>query len=81
MVEELAPRLAHTLRMQGWMRTRGYVRPHSGRMLAGVIAGLARKWDMNVWALRVLFVLSFVLPGPQFLVYVVLWAAMPDENE
>jgi phage shock protein PspC (stress-responsive transcriptional regulator) len=49
-------------------------------MLAGVIAGLARRWDMNVWGLRVLFILSFVLPGPQFLVYVLLWAAMPDED-
>jgi phage shock protein PspC (stress-responsive transcriptional regulator) len=46
-----------------------------------VIAGVARKWDMSPGVLRLLFVLSFVLPGPQFLAYFVLWAGMPVEGE
>jgi phage shock protein PspC (stress-responsive transcriptional regulator) len=29
---------------------------------------------------RVLFVLSCLLPGPQFLVYIVLWILMPVEQ-
>ncbi len=62
------------------MRAHGYVRPRRGRVLAGVIAGLARKWDMSPWVLRLLFVVSFVLPGPQFLAYFVLWAGMPSED-
>ncbi|MBD0330615.1 MAG: PspC domain-containing protein [Thermoleophilia bacterium] len=59
------------------MRAHGYVRPRSGRLLAGVVAGLARKWDVNVWLLRLLFV---VVPGPQIIAYVVLWAGMPTEE-
>ena len=65
--------------MQDWFRRRGLVRPRRGRVLAGVIAGLARRLDVNPWGLRALFVLSFFLPGPQFLAYLVLWALMPSE--
>jgi phage shock protein PspC (stress-responsive transcriptional regulator) len=61
------------------MRSRGYVRPRQGRLFAGVLVGLARKWDMGVWNLRLLFILSFLLPGPQFVAYFILWAAMPSE--
>jgi phage shock protein PspC (stress-responsive transcriptional regulator) len=28
---------------------------------------------------RLLFVLSCLLPGPQFVIYLVLWAVMPGE--
>jgi phage shock protein PspC (stress-responsive transcriptional regulator) len=66
--------------MQEWMRANGYVRPRHGRIVAGVIAGLARKWDASVWGLRLLFIASLLLPGPQFIVYFVLWAAMPAED-
>ena len=62
------------------MRSHGYVRPRRGRLVAGVIAGVARRWGMGVWTLRLLFVLSFLLPGPQFLAYIVMWAAMPAER-
>lgn len=58
----------------------GLVRPRRGRILAGVLAGLARKLDMSPWALRGLFVLSFLIPGPQWIAYVVLWAVMPSED-
>ena len=30
--------------------------------------------------MRLLFVLSCLLPGPQFIVYIVLWVLMPDEG-
>ncbi len=62
------------------MRDHGYTRPRRGRLVAGVIAGLARKWGMGVWLLRLMFVLSFLLPGPQFVAYLVLWVAMPAES-
>jgi phage shock protein PspC (stress-responsive transcriptional regulator) len=29
---------------------------------------------------RLLFVISCLLPGPQFIIYIVLWALMPSED-
>lgn len=56
----------------------GYVRPRNGRVLAGVCAGLGRKWGMDPNLVRILFVLSVFLPGPQFLAYVAGWVLMPE---
>ncbi len=59
---------------------RGLVRPRQGRWIAGVCAGLALRFGLPVSLVRLLFVLSVLLPGPQFLVYVVLWLLMPNED-
>ena len=61
------------------MSQRGLVRPRSGRVLAGVCAGLARRFGMKPGVVRLLFVISVVLPGPQVLLYVALWILMPSE--
>jgi phage shock protein C len=55
-------------------------RPRNGRWLGGVCAALARRFDMKVWQVRVLFVLSCVLPGPQILIYLGLWVILPSEE-
>jgi phage shock protein PspC (stress-responsive transcriptional regulator) len=55
------------------------VRPRRGKIIAGVCAGLARRFDVSPTLVRVLFVLSFFLPGPQILIYLVLWVIMPQE--
>lgn len=60
------------------MSTPALVRPRQ-RVIAGVCAGLARRFGMSANTVRLLFVLSCILPGPQFLVYVVLWVLMPSE--
>jgi phage shock protein PspC (stress-responsive transcriptional regulator) len=54
-------------------------RPQRGRLLAGVCAGLARRFGVSTTLVRVLFVLSCILPGPQVLVYLALWIVMPSE--
>ena len=54
------------------------VRPRSDRMIAGVCAGLARRFGMKPATMRLLFVLSCLLPGPQFLIYIALWIAVPE---
>ena len=54
------------------------VRPRN-RVIAGVCSGLARRFDMSPSVVRLLFVLSCLLPGPQFVVYIVLWVMMPSE--
>jgi phage shock protein PspC (stress-responsive transcriptional regulator) len=56
---------------------RSLVRPRSGRWIAGVCAGLARRFSLRPWQVRLLFVLSCLLPGPQILLYIVLWIAIP----
>jgi phage shock protein PspC (stress-responsive transcriptional regulator) len=55
------------------------VRPRRDRMIAGVCAALARRFDMKPWQVRLLFVLSCLLPGPQFLLYIALWIILPSE--
>ena len=52
-------------------------RPTDRAMIAGVCAGLADRFDMKPNTVRLLFVLSCLLPGPQFVVYIVLWIMMP----
>jgi phage shock protein PspC (stress-responsive transcriptional regulator) len=54
-------------------------RPSRGRVIAGVCAGLARRFGISKTIVRVAFVVSCVLPGPQVLVYVLLWVIMPSE--
>jgi phage shock protein PspC (stress-responsive transcriptional regulator) len=53
------------------------VRPQSRKMIAGVCAGLADRYGWKTGTVRLLFVLSCLLPGPQFVVYLVLWVIMP----
>lgn len=56
----------------------GLVRPHDDRLIAGVCSGIARRYGWSVTTVRLLFVLSLVLPGTQVLVYLLLWLLMPD---
>jgi phage shock protein C len=59
----------------------GLVRPSDGRVLAGVCAGLGRRFGINPWPARLLFVLVLmVVPGSQILIYPVLWFLMPDAD-
>jgi phage shock protein C len=62
------------------MRQHGLVRPLRGRMLGGVIAGLGRRFGIDPWPARLLFVLILlIIPGSQILLYPVLWILMPSE--
>lgn len=52
-------------------------RPQQGKIVAGVCAGIAQRYGWKVSTVRLLFVLSCLLPGPQVLVYLVLWLVIP----
>jgi len=54
-------------------------RPRSNRVIAGVCAGLARRMGVSVTIVRIAFVASIVLPGPQLLLYAALWVLLPSE--
>ncbi|SBT51189.1 PspC domain-containing protein [Micromonospora auratinigra] len=60
--------------------SRKLVRPREGRMFAGVCAGLAQRFGMSAGMIRLLFLLSLLLPGTQVIVYLVLWILMPNED-
>jgi phage shock protein C len=67
--------------MHDTMARQGLVRPRDGRMLGGVCAGLGRRFGLDPWIARLLFVLIlFVIPGSQILVYPILWILMPAEQ-
>ncbi|MEU5977181.1 PspC domain-containing protein [Streptomyces sp. NPDC047315] len=56
------------------------VRPRQGRMIGGVCTALARRFGTSATTMRVVFVASCLLPGPQFLVYLALWIFLPAEK-
>ncbi|MFD4034293.1 PspC domain-containing protein [Streptomyces sp. NPDC058637] len=55
-------------------------RPVDGRMIGGVCAALARRFGTSARTMRIIFVVSCLLPGPQFLVYLALWLLLPSEK-
>lgn len=61
------------------LRAAGLIRPSRRRLIAGVCAGLGRKLGVSPWLVRLAAILSIVLPGPQVLLYVLLWIFMPEE--
>lgn len=59
------------------------LRRSNNRMLAGVIAGLAEYFDVDVTVLRVCYVLLSILSAafPGVLVYILLMLIMPNEYQ
>ncbi|HWM09667.1 MAG TPA: PspC domain-containing protein [Solirubrobacteraceae bacterium] len=60
-------------------RSNALARPRTGRVVAGVCAALARRFGMRPRTVRILFVISCLLPGPQILLYFALWIILPAE--
>ena len=50
------------------------------KVIAGVCAGIARRYGISRSGLRLAFVLSCVLPGPQFIAYIGLWLLIPEDD-
>jgi phage shock protein PspC (stress-responsive transcriptional regulator) len=58
-----------------------WTRSDEGRMLAGVCAGLARRFEISVTVIRLAFVVATLLGfGTAIILYVVLWIVMPVED-
>ncbi|WP_040804630.1 PspC domain-containing protein [Nocardia concava] len=47
--------------------------------IGGVCGGLAEYLGWNANLVRILFVASCLLPGPQFLLYIALWIIIPKK--
>ena len=54
-------------------------RPRSGTVIAGVCAAIANRFGWSVGLVRLLTVLSVLIPGPQVIIYIVLWVLIPKE--
>lgn len=56
------------------------IRPRHGTVIAGVCAALAARFGWSTFLVRLLFVLSILLPGPQVILYIVLWILIPKQK-
>ncbi|WP_213454146.1 PspC domain-containing protein [Rhizomonospora bruguierae] len=61
------------------MATTRLSRPRENRWVAGVCAGLARRLGWSPGLVRLLFLLSLLLPGTQVIIYLALWIVMPSD--
>jgi phage shock protein PspC (stress-responsive transcriptional regulator) len=52
-------------------------RPRTGRVIGGVCAALATRFGWDVTLVRVLALVSLLLPGPQLIFYIVAWIVIP----
>jgi len=50
------------------------------KVIAGVCAGIARRYGLSRNGLRAAFVISCILPGPQFVAYLLLWILIPEDD-
>jgi len=52
-------------------------RSREHKIIAGVCGGIAERFGMRPTTVRLLFLLSCILPGPQFVIYLLLWILLP----
>lgn len=56
------------------------VRPRKGRFIAGVCAGLARRFGIPTALVRIIAIIAMVFAGLPLWVYIVLWIVIPNER-
>lgn len=58
-------------------------RSRSNKMVAGVIGGIASRYESDATVLRIIYALVSIFSGafPGILVYLILWAIIPQETE
>jgi phage shock protein C len=62
--------------------TKVLVRSRNGRMVAGVCAGVAAYFGMDVTLVRVIVaVIAVITGGAGFLAYLAAWALIPSEGD
>ena len=50
------------------------------RMLGGIAGGLASKMKLNVWLVRLLVLIAFLLPVVGWVLYFVMWIITPWQD-
>jgi phage shock protein PspC (stress-responsive transcriptional regulator) len=64
---------------RAWFAQRGLSRPREGRVLAGVAAGFARRYEINPLVAQILAVATAVVLTP--IVYIGAWVLMPNDAD
>lgn len=59
---------------------RRFTRSTTDKWIVGVCGGIAEYFGWSPAVVRLLFVLSCLLPGPQFVIYLVLWLLVPKRR-
>lgn len=54
-------------------------RDTNNKLIAGVCAGIAERFGWNVNLVRLAAIASLALPGPQLILYLLLWVILPAE--
>lgn len=54
-------------------------RSSDDKMIAGICGGLAAYFGVDATWVRIAFVASILLPGPQVLLYLLLWIIIPRD--
>jgi phage shock protein PspC (stress-responsive transcriptional regulator) len=62
---------------RAWFTDNGLVRPKERRLLGGVSAAFARRYDTSLLVMRLAMIAGAILLTP--LIYVALWILMPSE--
>lgn len=54
------------------------VRSTNHRILAGVCGGLAARFGLSPLAARLIWLVLSLLPGPMWVLYVIMWVVLPQ---
>ncbi|MDQ1697952.1 MAG: hypothetical protein QOJ03_3305 [Frankiaceae bacterium] len=57
-----------------------FVRPREGRMLAGVCAGIAQRWNLDITLVRIVAVVATLVSGIGLAVYLAGWLLTPSTD-
>jgi phage shock protein C len=60
---------------------RRLARSRRDRKIAGVCGGIAEHFGWDPTVVRLVVILSILLPGPQVLAYLLAWIVMPEDDE
>lgn len=56
-------------------------RSDTKQQIAGVCAGIAEYFNLDITLVRLVFVLMMLAGGPGLLVYIIMWIVAPIESE
>lgn len=57
-----------------------FVRSVSDKKVAGVCAGVAKYFDLDIKIVRIIWLAAILLGGCGLLAYLILWLVMPEEK-
>lgn len=66
-------------RIGGIIGRKRLLRPRAGRKIAGVCAGVAEYFDLDVTVVRLVWLIAAVMTGVGVLSYPIAWIVMPGE--